>query len=202
MEDSFEMPTEEDLGDARGAQFITEEGWYHVEIIKYDANPVNRTSGEPVRAKRIDVVAHTSSAATDQKGRSKSFDFYLPHKDQGDSGRFCRIKLGNLYIATGIVDPKSTGKMVTIDHEEMIGRQFICRLAFGKDREGNKNTWLDIKGTDIYHVDDKAVADKPKCSIALSTLPATCRHINNDSSADPDNLSGISDSKDDDFGDI
>lgn len=83
--------------------------------------------------------------------------------------------------AVGLLDESQAGgKEVEINVSEAVGRQFVATFQFKReknDKTGEYETtkFVQLKGADIWHVDDDFVSDYPKCQSALAKIPPELR---------------------------
>jgi hypothetical protein len=168
LEENYDDPT---------SKWLSMEGTYHLYINKYMENVTNK-DGEPMNCFCIEVEAMDGTARQDgkflQAGRTKELNFFWPGDDTSDKGRAMMMKkISRLYLATGLVPPGTKGK-VSVDREDMQGRQFIAKLVY-EDDEAKSKGWLQISYADVYHVDDPEVATIPKQAELLAEIPKELR---------------------------
>ena len=167
-----------------GGGFLEEAGTYHVVI--NEVLEGQSSKGAPIDGITVtfEVLAGTSKG---QESKTKQESLFAPslkdvEKEQKNgSPCMARKKLGALLIATNLMDPAKLGQPINFEPSEMIGRQIVIKFDHQKEMDGEgkytvETKYLQISYSDIYHVDDPAVASVPKNADALSLIPAEHRH--------------------------
>lgn len=167
-----------------GGGFLEEAGQYHVVI-----NEV--LEGQSSKGTPIDGITVTfevlAGTVKGQESKTRQESLFAPslkdvEREQRDgSPCMARKKLGALLIATNLMDPANLGKAINFEPSEMVGRQIVIKFEKQKEQDGEgkytvETKYLQISYSDIFHVDDPAVAAVPKNADTLSLIPADHRH--------------------------
>ncbi len=152
------------------SDYLEVEGKFHfiIEAMRDGKN----SKGDVYKGFTFDVKVAEGEHAGKKVGLSLS-DPDPTHKDQGD---FARRRQAAFLIATNLMAPSQLGKPVAFDPDNALGAQFVAELVHSKDQNKKPTKFLEIKGTNIYHVDDPRVMDVPKDNETLSIIdPANRR---------------------------
>lgn len=88
--------------------------------------------------------------------------------------------LTNFYLAANVLQPEELGKEVDIKPEEAESHQVVIKLQYAQKKENGNwvedRKFLRINFSDVYHVDDPAVANVPKDASALKVIDPKYRH--------------------------
>ena len=160
--DLTDMPDEESLD----SYSHPKSGVYHLGIESVDES---REHGEFFRVK-FQVLNGTVEG---QAKRTFSERFQDPSESHKDGGLFCRKRRAKLGLATGLIKATDLGKKISIDWQDLVGRQLVAAVEEYKD--ANEETKKQYRGAQIirlemWHVRDKAVQNVPKDQEALALL--------------------------------
>lgn len=88
--------------------------------------------------------------------------------------------LTNFYLAANVLQPEQLGKEVDINPEDADSHQVVIKLQYAQKKENGNwvedRKFLRINFSDVYHVDDPAVANVPKNASALKAIDPKYRH--------------------------
>lgn len=157
--------------DFSAGKFLDRPGKYHAVITAYD---------EPVRNKKTgDIVANSicewhcevlAGTIEGQEGKTFRLAFFRPNPNNKDGGAFVRKILDRALLAVGVIGDTDKGREVELGPSDFVGRQFVVELE-------KKDKYIDLKGAEIYHVDDPEVSEVSKNEKALKGIPARYRRI-------------------------
>jgi len=174
MQFQFQQPV-----DAEGSDlpYVTKGGFYHVEILAQDPQPLNRGKTEYLDGLGVtfNVLAGTHP---DQFDKTYDEVFIKGNPNQKDKGNFCNRKLFKLFVAAGLLGEHSPGAETSLNTNLMVGRQVVIELEEKPNSANAKNphgTHVEFKGDHVFHVDDPAVKDVPMHPEALALIPAELR---------------------------
>jgi hypothetical protein len=177
---SFDAP-ETTQGEGGG---LSVPGTFHVVI-----NDV--VEGQTAKGKPIDGLTVTfevlAGTVDGQAGKTRSETLFVPslqdiqREEQSGTPSMPRKKLAALFIAANAMGPEQLGKPVNIDVATMVAQQLVIKFERQKEKDGQgkytiETDYIQISYSDIFHVDDPAVAAVPKNSEALSLIEPAKRH--------------------------
>lgn len=162
-----------------GSNRVNKEGTYHFIVTNMDAQPHDK-DGNPIDGLQVkmEVLAGTNP---DQKGKIVETTLYRGRDSDKDGGEMARRKLTRLMVALG--GAHSPGGRGSIDPALSVGRQIVVKIA--KNKGKNDKEYFDINYSDIYHIDDPAIANCPKDADALDTIPAQYRIVHSPATPTP-----------------
>lgn len=145
--------------------FLSEPGWYHLIVMSID-DPDPSFTGVAFEA-RCEVLA---GSVPGQEGKSTKLRFNEPMPSHKDGGKFAAKVIDRFAIALGLITENDAHKTYAIDNG-VKGRHFVAHLVAKLDKDTKQPTgFLQLDGAAVYHVDDPAVAAKPKSSQAMAIL--------------------------------
>ena len=158
-------------------QLVKRPGWFHFIVDKADEQPTKKQTGELIDKIHIQATCQGGTDKTQEKGQ---FGFWLrnPSESHKDGGEFCAKIQGRFADALCILPHAEPGEEVDVPWAKSGGRQFIASLTLQKGTDGVER--LDLDGSEVYHVDDPAVAHVPKNQAVLKLLPAALRRLATD----------------------
>lgn len=161
-----------------GGDFLNTPGTYHLLIdrIRVGLN----TRDEPLDGSTVEytVLDGDVQGQSGKKGHVTLWDIKMdkPIEDQGVTVR-C---LTNFFLAANVLQPKDLGEEVDIKPEESESQQVVMKLQYAQKKENGQyvedRKFLRINFSDIFHVDDPAVANVPKDANALKVIDPKYRH--------------------------
>ena len=155
-----------------GSTFVTEPGKYHMVVGTVIEEPKTKDDKLIPNAKfsvQAVVLAGTNES---QVGKQINLMFFGPKAGGKDGGKFSRKKVDRFLLGLGLISEDDLKKSIDVDFDKAQGRQFCVELI---DNEQNGKKYLDVKGAEIYHVDDREVKDWPKSKQALGYLDKSQR---------------------------
>lgn len=172
---SFDAP-EEMQGES---PYVNEPGHYHFIVTK--VNEGAGPSGTMIDgfSFELDALGGTVEGVL---GKIRTETLFMPDLSQSDKSQLAaRRKLAAFFIAADLMKPSDLGKPCNIDVAKVVGRQIIIELEreMEKDTEGKytkPTRFLRIAYSNIYHVDDPAVAKVPKNMDAFNMREAAYKH--------------------------
>lgn len=162
---------------------IEHPGKYHFHVSSVESRATDKDG------KLIDAWVITANVlqgtARDPNGncleREKEIGIRLRNASSADSdgGKMAKSIQSQFLLAVKLLNQDDTGKRMSINLDDAVGRQFIAEFVERKwtDRKGDEQIGFDLKGANIWHIDDPAVQSVPKDEQALKLLPDTFRTI-------------------------
>lgn len=157
----------------------------------------NIRSGLSVNDKPIDgftaeckVLAGLADDKSDQKNKTIALAFFSPNLAKDTAEQAAKTEKLNtaFFIATNCLKPEQLGQDdLEIDENLANGAQFVARMEHKRKKDGvdenGKDKWVDdlsvpvkIAFSDVFHVDDPAVAKIPKNKDAIAMIEPKDRH--------------------------
>ena len=168
--------TETTQGEGGG---LREAGTFHCVV-----NEVRE--GESSGGKAIDGLTVTlevlAGTVDGQAGKTHSESFFLPTLQDDEKKKGMKLrKLTAMAIAGNVLQPENMGKEADIPFDSMVGCQMVVKFDHQMEMDGNgqytiKSKYIQVAYSDIFHVDDPAIAAVPKNADALSLFPTEQRH--------------------------
>lgn len=160
-----------------GGNYVDKPGVYHCLITEVDENPAY-DDGTPINGIKISLQVLDGTDAA-QKDRALDLTFWQSKEKNDMNSR----KLTAFCLATSLIGNHAQGQRTTVEPSDAKGRQVVCKLAWkrvkneatGKYEESNNR--VDLHYSDIWHVDDPAVAkaNVPLSKECLALIPAQLR---------------------------
>ncbi len=169
----FEFETGGDI--STGGGYLKEPGTYHFIITAIDTQPARR-DGTPLENAEFEITASVCDG-TDKAQVDKQWTNTFYASKPGDSDeQVARNKKEHdrFWVATSMIDTEKAqtkGTKVKISLQDLIGRQFVAKLAKKKNND-YLTAW-----SDYYHVDDPAVSGFPRSQPHLDSIPSSQRYI-------------------------
>ena len=181
-------PKGEDL--QGGGDGLRTPGTYHFLI-------TNIRSGLSVNDKPIDgftaeckVLSGLADDKSDQKNKTIAIAFFSPNlaKDTAEQASKTEKLNTAFFIATNCLLPSQLGQDdLDIDENLANGAQFVAKMQHKQKKDGvdsnGKDIWVDdtsvpvkIAYSDVFHIDDPAVAKVPKDADAVAFIESKHRH--------------------------
>lgn len=147
--------------------------------------------GQTAKGKPIDGLTVTfevlAGTVDGQAGKTRSETLFVPslqdiqREEQSGTPSMPRKKLAALFIAANAMSPEQLGKPVNIDVATLVGQQLVIKFEHQKEKDGQgkytiETQYIQISYSDIFHVDDPAVAAVPKNDESLSLIEPAKRH--------------------------
>jgi len=166
---SYEFDQSEAIEGAGG--YLTKAGTFHLILSTVDPEPTTK-DGKPIDGLRVsgEVLDGTE---TSEVGKEFEFILWPPKPTDKNGGEMAKRKLTRFSYATGFIASHAPGQKVVIDCEACEGRQIIAKFSETTKEDGKKR--LELNYSDIYHVDDPAVAEVPKSADAIAAIPKALR---------------------------
>lgn len=158
-----------------GPQYVDKEGRYHVQVLEVNEGVSGK--GNPLNGfhLRLGVV---EGEHEDQIGRSIDINVYNVNGQPGyeKSDEITRRLQTNFVIACNLFNPGAVqaGAEVDIDITKALHQQFVAHLAYGKEKNDGKR-FLNFHYSDVFHIDDPAVASVKKDAKMIALLPSQLR---------------------------
>lgn len=150
--------------------WLSAPGWYHVMIMEQDPAPKSRAN-MPLDALAIKIGVLEGSNKT-QLNKTSDQKIFRGKPTDSDGGKFRNSRLRKLFEVTGVRDPNNPGH---IDTTLLVQRQFVCEIEARPDDRNASIVRYEIKGAQIFHVDDPAVAHVPLNKEAIELIPKELR---------------------------
>ena len=141
------------------SQYASKPGRYHVTVTQFIENPPDKNDIPMEGAVKLGVEI---LAGTDSSEAKKTFNttFFAPKESDSGKQDFNTLKLTRLIVAlTGLHRP---GEETELTEADAIGRQMVIELAHRTDKNDTNKVYFDLKGANLFHVDDPEVANVPK----------------------------------------
>ena len=152
-------------GDLSQGKYLDQEGYYHFVIT--EAREVAQKRDGSVITGMLCQFECTVLASTvpGQEDKEWSVCVKAPRPDMKDGGEFTRKIADRWWLATNAMTRQQIEQKarVSIDVASLVGRQFIAKLK-------KSDKYMDLDGSDVYHVDDPAVKDQPKAVARLAQI--------------------------------
>lgn len=165
--DEFVYDAPEDFGG--DGDFLTEPGTYHLLIQDVKVNETQ--GGKPHPGCVVFELAVLAGTVEGQEDKTLKLAFFPPKLDSKDQGAFARRKQGAMFVAAGLMRPDQKGQRVAFDPRSAIDRQIVATFEKGQDEK-----YLDLRYSDVWHVDDPRAAKYPKSAEAIRLIPTEQRH--------------------------
>lgn len=161
-----------------GGDFLTTPGTYHLLIDRMRVGL--NVKDEPLDGTTVEVTVLDGDVQGQAKKKANLtlWDIKLdkPVEEQHVAVR-C---LTNFYLASNVLQPADLGKEVDIKPEDAESHQVVIKLQYAQKKENGNwvedRKFLRINFSDVYHVDDPAVASVPKDGSALKVIDPKYRH--------------------------
>lgn len=153
--------------------------WIEEEPRKGDGNMIDNALF------RVHAVVLDGSVAG-QRDKELNLMFFSPKMTDKDNGEMAKAKVRNFAMAIGCCEIKDGQMIITFgpepgaaDYDEgierigslyAIGRQFVCEVEM--DRDGK---YVSLRFSNVWHVDNPAIKDVPKCRQHMALLPPALR---------------------------
>lgn len=117
-------------------------------------------------------------------GKDCSITLFAPNMTSSEKAQGMTHRQNTaFFLATNCLQPADLGKEdLEINEELANGAQFVCRMATGQ-KQNDKGEYVDsadaplrVHFSDIWHVDDPAVAKIPKQADAIALIEGKDRH--------------------------
>jgi hypothetical protein len=159
-----------------GGNFVDQIGVYHFLITDVDENPA-KDDGSPLAGTRFSLSVLAGTRA-EQVDRVFNLMLWNP-KEKND---MASKRLTAFFLATMQIGNHTPGQRTTVEPSDAIGRQIVAKLAWKQEKNQVTGKYedtdrVDLSYSDIWHVDDPAVA-KNKCPLnadAIATIPPVLR---------------------------
>lgn len=168
---------------AGGGTYLKVPGVYHFLITNINAGVGPKGTAIEGFSFETKVLGGLANDKSDQKDKEQSFCLFAPDLTKSqDSQDMTHRTNTNFFLATNCMQPSDLGKEeLEIDENLANGHQFIAKLVMGQKQVDGK--WVDsadaplrLHYSDIWHVDDPAVAKIPKNADALALIEPKDRH--------------------------
>lgn len=153
-----------------GSSFIAKPGTYHIMVSNVDPEPVTK-DGKAMEGLKVEGGILGGTEPT-EKDKTIEFMLWAPKPTDKNNGEMAKRKLTRFAYAMGFIDEFKPGQKINIDCEVCEGRQLVAKFS-EQERDGKKR--IELHFSDIYHVDDPAVAEIPKAAQAISVIPKSLR---------------------------
>lgn len=167
---SYEFDQSEEIEGAGG--YLSKPGTFHLILSVVDPEPVTK-DGKPMEGLKVNGSILDGTEPS-EVGKEFEFMLWAPKASDKNNGEMAKRKLTRFSYATGFIASHAPGQKVVIDCEACEGRQIVAKFS-EEDKDGKKRVQLHY--SDIFHVDDPAVADVPKSADALAAIPKTLRKV-------------------------
>lgn len=161
-----------------GSDFLNTPGTYHLLIDRIRVGLSSKDSPMDGSTVEYTVLDGDVQGQAGKKGHVTLWDIKMdkPIEDQGVTVR-C---LTNFFLATNVLQPKDLGEEIDIKPEDAESHQVVIKLQYESKLENGKwvedRKFLRINFSDVFHVDDPAVASVPKDASALKVIDPKYRH--------------------------
>lgn len=159
-----------------GGGHIRKPGMYHFLVDEVKEGLSSKDKPMNGMTLMLTCLAGTVDGCEDQKANIVLWD----PKDEDD--RVAVRAFTNFFLAANVLQPEQLGTEVEVDENATVQAQVIMRLACQQKVDSNGN-WVDdpdggvkLNFSDIFHVDDPAVADIPKNADAIGLIDPAHRH--------------------------
>lgn len=163
----FDAPTQDEIENTGGGNYLREPGTYHLCITEIKDEAIGQSSGLKVTA---EVMAGT---VPDQKGKTVTLTFWHPKLNSKDQGAFSRKRQARLLVAANVLKQEQLGQRVSIDLNKAVGQQVIATLDY--DSKDEEKKYLELNYADIFHIDDPDAAKFPRDDAAIAMIPKANR---------------------------
>jgi hypothetical protein len=174
-------PKGEDL--IGGSGRLDAPGWFHflVTVIHAGAGP----KGTPIDGftAEVKVLGGLADDKSEQKDKEIKFTFFAP-----DMSKDVKLQEMNerantaFFVATNLIKPEQLGAELEVNEELATGSQFVAHCVRGRKKDANgkyqadPTASIEINFSDIFHVDDPAVAKIQKNADAIALIEPKDRH--------------------------
>lgn len=158
-----------------GGNYLHEPGIYHFSVLGVNDEPHNK---EGVAISAIEVSLEVLDGTTPgQKGKKLDLKLFNGHPNQKDKGLFAKRRQACFFVAANLMRESDFGKRISIDTSKAKGQQIVAAVEKGKDRNGNDTKFLEVRFSDIWHVDNPAVGRNkvPLNAEAIAFIPKQFR---------------------------
>jgi len=156
-----------------GGTRLTEPGTYHVVVTEVNETPTKKDGSLIANAAFAATVGVLEGTTPNQRDKTVNIIFFHGKPGEEKSEAFARKKMDRFFMATSILTPQQIeAKWAgSIDLTQAVGRQLIAK--FGKEKPEDR--FVDLEFAEIYHVDDPAVKDAPKCQQSIKLISPALR---------------------------
>lgn len=169
MSNEFVMDMPEDVASG-GGNFLTKPGAFHFIVTDIRAGQMH--NGDMLDGFSVELQARSG----EETGKSVNVNLRNGQLTHKDGGEMCRKKQAAFLIAANVIQPSQLGQRgVKIDLDVARGQQMCAELELG-DPDAKGRRWLDVRFSNMYHVDDPRAANIQKCDEELSLIPSNLRH--------------------------
>jgi hypothetical protein len=167
-----------ETADTGGGNWLTLPGTYHAVVTHADEHPT-KANGDLMDAFRVTVQALEGTVKGEDgkfSERDKTLDliFWDAKLTDKNEGMFARQKQARFFLATGLMTEEQLGTEIDINLEDAVGRQIVCTLEEQDSQRGDRK-FLSLHFADIWHIDDPAAANYPKCDKSIKLIPKALR---------------------------
>lgn len=163
---TFTMPQSTDV-----SNFVDKPCQAHVVIQSADENPKGK-NGDMLAWGEVGVTLSVLAATDEsQVRRQHSQVFAKPDMSSRDGGEFQSKILARLAMAAGIIPPAMPGQQVTVNWQDLAGKQLIVFFNEREDRDDASKKYIQIHGAHLYHINDPDAKHVPKDQEALKLAP-------------------------------
>jgi hypothetical protein len=174
-------PKAEDL--TGGGLYLKAPGWYHMLITNLMAGLGPKGTAIDGFTAECKVMAGLSDDGSDNTGKEISLTLFAPKLTAKPAAqKNDERKLTAFFVATNCILPEQLGQEIEIDENLANGAQFVVKLATGQSKndageyEDDPDAPIQIHYSDIFHVDDPAVAKIPKSAESVALIDPKDRH--------------------------
>lgn len=180
-------PKGEDL--QGGGDSLRTPGSYHFLVTNVLAGL--SSGGKPIDGFTAEckVIGGIADNKSDQVNKTLALAFFSPNLQKDTAEQALKTEKLNtaFFVATNCITPKQLGQDdLDIDENLANGAQFVAKMQHKQKKEtdsSGKETWVDdlsvpckIAFSDVFHVDDPAVAKIPKNNDAIAMIEPKDRH--------------------------
>lgn len=137
--------------DFSGNKFLDTPGEFHMVTEAVQWPPLDNNECEVID-RLFDLKCRVLAGPDGTVGKTTTLKFWKPTQDKPSSKK----RIDRCLLALSIADPEDKNKQIEIKLEDFPGRQFFVKL------DKNKNGYLNISFSNIFHVDDPEAASYPR----------------------------------------
>lgn len=152
------------------SNWLQKEGKYHMSVLAIDESP-KKADGSFIDGF---VVECQVLAGTHQDEVKKTWRLVLASPDFSKSEKaqaMASLKQARFLRAVGLIRDGQEGQQIELDLQRAVARQFCIET----ERGGEDNKYLQMRGANLWHVDDPESAEIAKSQAALDTLTPGAR---------------------------
>lgn len=156
-----------------GGTRLTEPGTYHVVVTDVSEAPTKKDGSLISNAAFSATVGVLEGTTPNQRDKTVNMIFFHGKPGEEKSEAFAKKKMDRFFLATGLLTQQQieTKWVGSIELTQAVGRQLVAK--FGKEKPEDR--FVDLEFAEIYHVDDPAVKDAPKCQQSLKLIAPALR---------------------------